>query len=72
MHSPEELLHSRLDTRANNRTAGGQVSLVRECLPVSPPFILDLFSVLGVGDICVKLANKVPQMLCKRKRLTVK
>lgn len=51
MHSPEELLHSRLVTRVNNRTAGGQVSLVRECLLVSPPFILHLFSVLVGGGI---------------------
>lgn len=28
IHSQEELLHSRLDTRVNNRTAGVQVSLL--------------------------------------------
>lgn len=28
MHSPQELLHSRLDTRVNNRSASGQVSSV--------------------------------------------
>lgn len=35
MYSPQELLHSRLDTRVNNRSAGGQVSFFRglTCAP---------------------------------------
>lgn len=46
MHSPQELLHSRLDTRVNNHTAGGQPIHLAECSfsveAFGSSFILDL------------------------------